>query len=589
MRNSYIKEKVAMILEQRWGQMLNAGKPITGFENRYNTAVLLENQRQYMARAGMLNEIGTTADVTGLPTTIFPIIRRVYPNIIANDLVGVQAMTSSTGAIFYLQYYSPTGKSIYGQGKTQDEELLVWNANTGRFALDESYSGTLTRNEYHKPVAGSTTFAGSSITTTPEGGGSGSSLIGGDAKLTAIAMAPATNVIILRCFYRGRLVSSNTLTKTGGTAANAAKTYTSSTTGTYVTGTGFTVAPVFTNANFSFTGTELERDIEIYADYNYQTGVTSQTGNAYNAEGDGTYGYNDAGNFPVPQMELKIFSDQVKVTKRAIKTAWTLEDEQDMKAYHNIDVEKELVTVMSSEIAAEIDREILTDLQNNVGFEVTHDWATGNVPGLPSTTHPGLGMTYDDLAKALVATIMAASNEIYRRTMRGSANWVVVNPTLSARFEALNQFKYTGNPGDSQGNLGMATVGTLNGQIKVVKDPLKMNNQILMGYKGGSFMDTGYVYCPYIPVTQVDTFTDPGDFSKRKACMTRYGKTMLKRGYNYYGSVAVANTPDVFTHFYQPVGTMLQGAQSGPLRNYATDNALSTSQGIVPGPTSGLL
>ena len=588
MRNSFVKEKVAMILEQRWGQMLNAGKSINGFESRYNTAVLLENQRQYMARAGMLNEIGTTADVTGLPTTIFPIIRRVYPNIIANEIVGVQALTSPTAAIFYLQYYSPTGKTIYGSTKTQNDELLVWNANTGRFALDESYSGTLTRNEYHKPVDGSTTFGGNTITTTPEGGGTGSSLLGGTVKLKAIAMSNNTNVIILRCFHRGRLVASNTYTASGAVGAAADKTYSNGSLGTYHTSNGWTTPPNFTNTAFSFSGQELERDVEIYADYNYQTGVTSQSGNAYNAEGDGTYGYNDAGNFPVPSMEMRIFSDQVKVTKRALKTAWTIEDEQDMKAFHNIDVEKELVTVMSSEIAAEIDREILTDLQNNVGFEIQHDWATGNVPGLPSTTHPGLGMVYDDLAKALVSTITAASNEIYRRTMRGAANWIVINPTTSARFEALNQFKYNGNPGDTQGNLGIAVVGTLAGGIKVIKDPLRMNNSILLGFKGGSFMDCGYVYCPYIPVTQIDTFTDPGDFTKRKACLTRYGKTMVKRGYNYYGSISVVNTPDIFTHFYQPVGSMLQGAQSGPLSNYATDNPLTTN-GIVPGPTSGVI
>ena len=90
MANSYIKEKISRLLENRWGSVLDAGSPIKNQETRYNTAVLMENQRQYMARTGMLNEVGTTADVTGLPTTIFPIIRRVYPNLIANDIVGVQ-------------------------------------------------------------------------------------------------------------------------------------------------------------------------------------------------------------------------------------------------------------------------------------------------------------------------------------------------------------------------------------------------------------------------------------------------------------------------------------------------------------------
>lgn len=586
MRNPYIKEKVAALLESRWGRILDAGKAIKDPGVRYSVAVLLENQRQYMARSGMLNEVGTTADVTGLPTTIFPIIRRVYPNLIANEIVGVQSMTSPSGVVFYMQYYSPTGKSIYGQTKTSDNELLVWNQTTGRFAFDESYASTFTRNEYHAPVSGSATFSGSTIKVTPEGGGTGSSKLGGDAKLAAMVVdgtiTTTSNIIVLRCFYRGQLVAQNSYAYSGGT-------YTGTATGTYTPGTGWTEAPVFTNTAFAFAGTESEGDLEIYADYNYQAITGRKTaqggadkGSAYNNEGDADYGFANSGNFPIPEMELKIFQDQVKATKKALKTSWTIEDEQDMKAFHNIDVEKELVTVMGSEMALEIDREIVTDIRDNVGFEMVHDWSTANVPGIPSATHPGLGMVYDDLAKALCSTLMAASFEVHKRTMRGAANWAIMSPVLAARFTALNTFKYSGSPGENTGNLGMKTEGTVNGMIKLITDPLTYNNQITLGYKGSGFMDTGYFYCPYIPVTQIDTFTDPGDLTKRKAIMTRYGKIMIKRGENYYGSVVVTNIPDTFVRFYNgPRAGVTEPAQIGALRSFATDNAVTTSRGLV--------
>jgi len=505
-------------------------------------------------------------------------------------------MTSPSGVVFYLQYYSPSGKSIYGNTKSDDDgELLVWNQNTGRFALDESYSLNLTRNEYHPIIANSATFATNTITVTPAAGnGTAATTIAGDTKIVALlaasdltAYVAATGVgnsIVIRCFYQGVLVDTTRLGYVSAgsyTAAQGAVTTTD--VGTYVAGTGFTVAPSFTNTAFTFTGTEAESEIEIYIDYDFAVlnNNGSDLGNAYNAEGDAVYGNNDSGNFPIPEMEFRIFQDQIKATKRALKTAWTIEDEQDMKAFHNIDVEKELVTVMSSEIAAEIDREIITDLRNNVGFEMLHNWATGNVPTLPSTPHPGLGMGYQDLAIALCSTLTAASNEVYRRTMRGAANWAIMSPTLSARFEALNQFKYTGSPDETQANLGMAVVGTVNGSIKIIKDPLTMNNKITLGMKGGSFMDVGYVYAPYIPVMQIDTLTDPADLTRRKAVLTRYGKTMLKRGYNYYGSVAVTNTPDVFTHYCSPRGTVMNGAQSGPLRSFASDNALSPTNSLI--------
>jgi hypothetical protein len=586
--NSYVNKRIAAILEQRWGNILNAGKGISSPAVRYNTAVLLENQRQYMERNGLLNEVGTTADVTGLPTTIFPIIRRVYPNIIANDIVGVQPMTSPSGVVFYMQYYSPTGKTLYGADKTSDAaengELLTWNS-PGRFALDESYASTMTRNELITPGTGDSISGAGSVLTidlsvSPK-------KVAGNAKLETLkaSLINDLNKIVLRVFYKSQFFGEqvlylNDLISDGEyyTATNHGGTK------TYTTGLGFIAALSLSNAAFDFTGVTVSTsDVEIYADYTYQVGVTGATGHQYNAEGDATFGANDSGNFPIPEMELRIYQGSVNATKKALKTAWTIENEQDMKAFHNLDVEKELVTVMSSELAAEIDREIITDLRNNVGFTMVHDWQTANISGVGTATGgSGLGLHYQDLATALATTILAGANQIYRRTFRGAGNWTIMSPVLSARLEALNIFKYNGGADADKGGLGIESVGTLNGQIKVIKDPLTYNNQILMGYKGGSFMDVGYVYCPYVPVTQIETLTDPGDLTRKKAVVTRYGKLLVKRGYNFYASISVTNTPEAFTNYYAPVATQLNGATIGGLPGYTSGkNQLTGTHSLV--------
>ena len=134
------------------------------------------------------------------------------------------------------------------------------------------------------------------------------------------------------------------------------------------------------------------------------------------------------------------------------------------------------------------------------------------------------------------------ANEIHRKTLRGSANFLVCSPEVATIFEASVLYKPNYSlDGDGQvGNpfsLGATPVGTLSNRFTVYKDPYFPRNKVLVGFKGGSYLETGYVYAPYVPLIVTPTIFAPEDFTPRKGVMTRYGKRMVRA--DFYGTVTV--------------------------------------------------
>jgi len=245
---------------------------------------------------------------------------------------------------------------------------------------------------------------------------------------------------------------------------------------------------------------------------------------------------------------------------------------------HQIDAEKELISVLSAEIACEIDRETLNNLIVNAGHRrdydyshpgVTGGFAIGGGTGLigfgNAATLPGAGGApwfpvmgsgnFDDRNKALFYQCVEMSNDIYRQSLRGKGNWIVTSPQVASKLEALSEFEAVATS-DQVYNVGIQQSGTLAGKFKLISDPLFPSDLILMGYKGPSFMDSGYFYCPYVPLQLTPTLLDTRTFNPTKGIMTRYGKLMVENGERMYGIIKVSNLTAVGTTI--PTGFPIQ-------------------------------
>jgi hypothetical protein len=257
----------------------------------------------------------------------------------------------------------------------------------------------------------------------------------------------------------------------------------------------------------------------------------------------------------IPEIDIKIESIAVTAVTRKLRARWSPELAQDLNAYHSMDAEVELTQILSEQIALEIDREILNDLLTEANG-ANYYWS--RMPGKFLNKESGVEQKLSDSLAAgprftgtvrewyetLVETIIDVANQIHRKTLRGSANFVVCSPEVATIFEASVLYKPNYSlDGDGQVGqpftLGAAPVGSLSNRFTVYKDPYFPRNKILVGYKGGSYLETGYVYAPYVPLIVTPTIFAPEDFTPRKGVMTRYGKKMVRS--DFYGTVTVAD------------------------------------------------
>jgi len=223
----------------------------------------------------------------------------------------------------------------------------------------------------------------------------------------------------------------------------------------------------------------------------------------------------------------------VSVTERKLRASWSPELAQDVSAFHNIDAEAELTALLSEEVAAEIDREILRDLRKGAAWNLRWDyngWKRFRAGQAP--------YTQKDWNQTLITAINQISAQIHKSTLRGGANWIVCSSEVSAIFDDLEYFHVSNaSPDQDQYNMGIEKVGTLSGRFTVYRDPYFPANQVLLGHKGTSLLDTGYVYAPYVPLQLTPTMYNPFNFTPIKGIMTRYAKKMVNN--RFYGRITV--------------------------------------------------
>ena len=254
----------------------------------------------------------------------------------------------------------------------------------------------------------------------------------------------------------------------------------------------------------------------------------------------------------IPQIDIKIDSVAVTANTKKLKAKWSPELAQDLNAYHNLDAEVELTSILSEQIALEIDQEILEDLIKGATAGTLYwsrspgkflDRDTGAVVGVDAagglSSYPDFTGNVSEWYETLLETVNEVSARIHRKTLRGGANFVVCSPEVANILEFTSGFRAAAAVDDAKGSWGVKNVGSISRKMDIHVDPYFPRNLLLVGRRGGSFLESGYVYAPYVPLQVTPTIFGVEDFVPRKGVMTRYAKKMVRP--DMYGLVVVTD------------------------------------------------
>jgi hypothetical protein len=233
------------------------------------------------------------------------------------------------------------------------------------------------------------------------------------------------------------------------------------------------------------------------------------------------------------EVSFKLDEVVVAVEERKLRATWSPELAQDVSAFHNIDAEAELTAMLSEQVAAEIDREILRDIRKAAAWQLRWDYNGWRKASSASSPY-----TQKEWNQTLITRINQTSAQIHKSTLRGGANFIVVSSELSAIFDDLEYFHVSdANPEQDQYNMGIERIGTLSGRYQVYRDPYAPSYSMIIGHKGKSLLDTGYIYAPYVPLQLTPTMYNPFNFAPVKGIMTRYAKKVVNN--RFYGGIRV--------------------------------------------------
>ena len=525
-----IMHRTDATLVQKWEPVLE------GIDSEYTrrvTAQLLENQAKSIVEERLQEALSTGATTTGQLGTFqkfaFPLVRRVFPELIANKIVGVQPMQGPVSQVFYLGSDRVSGSTV---------QTLYSKYNLTYRGLTAQPVGSL--------AAGQAAGDGGTFKDA-DGTQYGAAGLGLDGDIAS-----------------GGFDVSNVLAGSGTEIAGAGA----------ASGTMGGQAAAFPNPKaiygFSLSGGE-------------------------RLSGSG-----------IPEMTFHIEQEAVVAQTRKMRALWTLEASQDLKAYHNLDLERELTELLSKELQLEIDRELIEDLRgiayglngsnlgglnqnlmdasyinmgsfpgqkSDVTGPVTEDFVPAQfnydfASDIPTTQKVHSNVFVVDLSQSslamyprhvgeiyanLLAIINLASQDIYRSTMRGPGNWLLTSPLVASMLESAAKLEGGIMPKDGPTNIGGASIeykGKFMGRYDLYVDPMYPTDEIMMGYKGANAMDAGFVYCPYIPLQQLPTITDPETFQPRKGLLTRYGKVQIQPMNRFYRIIKIVGPTS--NYLYSP-------------------------------------
>ena len=511
-------------LLKRWEPLLEG---ISDDHIAYQTARLMENQAKAFQNSSLNEEALTAgATTTGKIGTFqkfaFPMIRRMYPELVFNKIGATQTMDGPVSQIFYMG----NSRAIDGVEQTMYSKFQITPRNLVAGKIGSQETGKVGFNN----APGTNTFSGNLSYDEASGGFDLSNVLGANDGSPSTTMG-------------GQLASYPNASSILGYSVSA---------GERLRGTA------------------------------------------------------------IPEVNMHIQKQTVQARERKMRALWTLEAAQDLKAYHNLDMESELTDLLSKEMNLEIDRELIEDIRmiaygpgataggiggwdlaslyqggaddfKGLGGHAYNGSSTGGtfvaggyeydfgselkteegataangiyqrysniyVMDLNRFSGGGTGFapqTLGHIYSNVLALINFASTDIYRTTLRGPGNVLITSPVIASMLESAA--KLEGGLPEKDGPTNMAGgqvqyVGKFAGKYDLIVDPMFPEDEIIVGYKGSNAMDAGFFYCPYIPLQPLDTVTDPETFQPRKGILTRYGKAAVQPASRFYRVIRLIGT-----------------------------------------------
>ena len=511
--------------------------------HKNNMGMILENQAKQLVvessqTSGGVSGGGTFQSQTGVNVggqwagVALPLVRKVFGQIAAQEFVSVQPMNLPSGLVFYLDFQYGSSKSPFSAGGSlygdKGGNSPFGNTNTGGLYGSGRFGYSIQNTE-------------SAVTAQTIESAEWDDF-NYDSEFSASAAAGTYSVVI---------VNTSSLAYADLEGVKAFQLFSGSLSTTVITGSDGTVAGVqlseFTkydvaNGQIRFVAADSDiSDTAVIVNYQIQP--------QDNARGDFEAGnatpntFNDEGTPAqvIPEINIQMQSSAIVAKTRKLKAVWTPEFAQDLNAYHALDAEAELTSILSEYISLEIDLEILSMLIDSAAAG-TETWSAVNNNSINGLVQSDLGFynSQGQWFQTLGTKIQKLSNIIHQKTLRGGANFMVVSPTVATILESIPGFAADtdGDAAKSSYAFGVQKVGALNTRQKVYKNPYMTANQILLGYRGTQFLESGAVFAPYIPLIMTPLVYDPDTFVPRKGLLTRYAKKMVRP--EFYGLINVS-------------------------------------------------
>ena len=513
---------------------------LEGLEDETKThgmAVLLENQAGQLIQEASVTGGQNAEEWSGVA---LPLVRRIFGELAAQDFVSVQPMNLPSGLIFYLDFKYGTDQTslhtnnadVYGNTSgSGDASGGLYGAGKFGYSINDQITDELSIGA----ATGASAFTTSSVSWSD---------VDFEPDLSA-SVALGNEVNDGLCKITTQFASTYTNPDKDGIRAFA------------ISGSGFDeFFPAYTKKNAAETTVSfiVKKSVvgapdKIKVDYHAQP-TTDYSRTDFEAT-SGNIDANPEADIDIPELDIALKSIPIIAKTRKLKAVWTPELAQDLNAYHSVDAEAELTSLLSEYISMEIDLEILDMLMANASAK-TEKWSARpgyelNAAGTDFVQSSGESNAYTKGTwfQTLGNKIQSVSNAIHQKTLRGGANFIVVSPETATILESIPGYATSadGDATNQQFAMGVQKVGAINNRYTVYKNPYMLENQILVGFRGSNFLETGAVYAPYVPLIMTPLVYDPKNFTPRKGVMTRYAKKMVRS--EFYGKVIVADVDKV--------------------------------------------
>jgi hypothetical protein len=494
-------------------------------------AQLLESQARQLVKEASVT--GTTEGQEEWSGVALPLVRRIFAEFASKEFVSVQPMNLPSGLIFYLDFKYGTDQPGFSTG----------SAATG--------------HPFAAPSSEDSLFGVTNTSQDPSGGLYGAGRFGYSINDRITTTATATTASATSASVNFDSAFTNALGQYAVLSVSTASlsNFDSLAVRSFVVSSGstdITLFPAFTTynesaglVNFVVSGSGLSGTTGYTVRYSiqpldYQRGDFEDQ-NPFKGSGANT-GIDDGTDINIPELNLDLRSESIVAKTRKLKAIWTPEFAQDLNAYHSIDAEAELTSMLSEYVSMEIDLEILDMLISSA--PTTEYWSavnneiwTGTGFTQQTATNGGFYNTQGGWFQTLGTKLQKVSNKIHQKTLRGGANFLVTSPSVATILESIPGFAADTDGNKMEFAAGVQKIGAINNRYTVYKNPYMKENVILMGYRGAQFLETGAVYAPYIPLIMTPLVYDPVNFTPRKGVMTRYAKKVVRP--EFYGKIYV--------------------------------------------------